>query len=554
MRLPNLSVTQRVTAVFVLMIALVLIASGTGLFFNQSFGSAIDSGSAALDEINAAASLENAWFQVVGSVDYMLLTRQTTLIVGRLSEQLLTFNERMDALQTISNTHVNATDNAQTITTMTELVDDLNETVDVLFNLALRGSWARAQAERHTEMASLQRRFTEALTDLQTSIRADATAVTAGSLMLQRVTQRGWVVLSLLAIVIGGAAAFLTARSIIRPVNSLAATARAIQNGDFSQRAAVTGGHELGVMAQAFNSMTDQLGQSIHTLESNVSELVDSNAERDRLIKELEGALLFKDQFLATMSHELRTPLNAILGYAAIILQEDSQDDDTRYMMTRIEGNSTRLLNLINDVLNISRINANRVELVARPIDVKKMVQAWFNDYRHQATDKNLTFEYTIDPALPNTIIGDEERITQISANLLQNAFKFTGEGGVHLNVVRDDERWQIVVSDSGQGIPETWQHMIFDEFRQVDSGSRRKHGGAGLGLSIVKKLCLLMGGSVTVQSKLDSGSTFTVTLPLKLQIAPDPSRQDSQILIKSQLGALNAQEEREHVSIATAS
>ncbi|MBK8024026.1 MAG: hypothetical protein IPK19_21980 [Chloroflexi bacterium] len=114
------------------------------------------------------------------------------------------------------------------------------------------------------------------------------------------------------------------------------------------------------------------------------------------------------------------------------------------------------------------------------------------------------------------TIVGDEERLTQISANLLQNAFKFTTRGFIKLSAKRDDERWKVIVEDSGQGIPDTWQHLIFDEFRQVDMGSRRKHGGAGLGLSIVKKLCLLMGGNVTVSSKLDVGSTFTVTLPLR--------------------------------------
>jgi two-component system, sensor histidine kinase len=215
------------------------------------------------------------------------------------------------------------------------------------------------------------------------------------------------------------------------------------------------------------------------------------------------------------MSHELRTPLNAILGYSAIIQDEPSLDEDVRYMVSRMEGNSTRLLNLINDILAISRINANRIEIVARPLDLPAMVEGWHNDFGAEASAQNLDFQVAIDPSLPQTIIGDEERFTQIAANLLQNAFKFTSEGYVRLDVQRDGDFWKIIVADSGQGIPETWQHLIFDEFRQVDMGSRRRHGGAGLGLSIVKKLCLLMGGSVNVTSKLDVGSTFTVTLPL---------------------------------------
>lgn len=281
-------------------------------------------------------------------------------------------------------------------------------------------------------------------------------------------------------------------------------------------------------MAHAFNEMTAKLRVSIESLERNVRELEVSNRERDRLIVELRDALLFKDQFLATMSHELRTPLNAMMGYAALI-QEEELDSDVRYMIQRIEGNSSRLLNLINDVLNIARINANRVEILSRPIDLSPMVKSWYSDFKHAADEKGLQFDVEIDPALPEVIIGDEERLTQIAANLLQNAFKFTTSGFVRLQVRRQQNEWQIIVSDSGQGIPETWLHLIFDEFRQVDSGSKRKHSGAGLGLSIVKKLCLLMGGSVSVSSKLESGSTFTVTFPLRTGVTleqPQPSAQ----------------------------
>ncbi|MFN8527573.1 MAG: ATP-binding protein [Anaerolineae bacterium] len=522
----KMSVAQRITLAFAFMVLLVLVASGSGLLLNASASQRLATAGSAIDQTDAVANLEIAWYQVVASTDYMLLTRQTTLIEGRLGEQLATFNERLTGMEGL---HFGTTDaavaqNDALITTLIQLGNDLNATANDLFALASSGSWTRAQALRATELSSFQRRFSEVLEQLQTNIHADVEAAIVRSSEVQAAAQRSWIFISLIAVVSGIGAAVMVARSIIRPVGRLVSAADAIQQGDLTQRVPVSGARELGVMANAFNNMTDRLSKSIKTLEHSVEELEISNSERERLITELREALLFKDQFLATMSHELRTPLNAILGYAALILDEEDLNEDNNYMVSRIEGNSKRLLNLINDVLNIARINANRVEIVARPVEVQAMVQSWYNDFKHQADDKGLRFDLEIDPAMPRTIVGDEERLTQITANLLHNAMKFTDEGFIALRVnhVPDKAEWTIAVADSGKGIPDTWQHLIFDEFRQVDSGSKRKYGGAGLGLSIVKKLCLLMGGSVSVSSKLDAGSTFTVTLPLKMEVLPE--------------------------------
>ncbi|MBL8132685.1 MAG: HAMP domain-containing protein [Anaerolineae bacterium] len=519
MRLPSLSLVQRAALVFGLLLLLVVLSSGTGLFFSRSIDQSISASTAALDQIDSAAGLESAWFQVVASIDNMLLTRQTNVIEGRLAEQIAVFNMRLGSLQTLQmGTSAQAVeDHSRLVTSLTSLAEDLNQTVDELFSLAQAGSWTRAQALRHTELASLQRRFSEDLADFQANIRQDADEAVSGTAELRDVTLRGWILVSILAVIIGSAAAYLTGRGVIGQINQLVASAYAIQQGDLTRRVAGSRVPELNVMAESFNAMTGQLTGSIRTLEQNVTALERSNQERARLIKELEDALLFKDQFLATMSHELRTPLNAVLGYAAIIQEDEVLDEDVRYMVSRMEGNSVRLLNLINDILDISRINANRIEIVSRPVDLRALAQTWHHDFSREAEGKGLDFRLDIDPALPPKIVGDEERLTQITANLLQNAFKFTSHGYVRLGVTRDADRFRIIIEDSGQGIPETWHHLIFDEFRQVDMGSRRKHGGAGLGLSIVKKLCLLMGGNVTVSSKLDVGSTFTVTLPLRI-------------------------------------
>jgi PAS domain S-box-containing protein len=240
--------------------------------------------------------------------------------------------------------------------------------------------------------------------------------------------------------------------------------------------------------------------------------------ERERVVKELEDALLFKDQFLATMSHELRTPLNAVLGYSGIATMQYELPPQVVHMMERIKMNSKRLLNLINDILDISRINANRVDIVQRPINTHALARGWYEDFGEQMRTKGLEFSLEIDPALPATIIGDEERLSQIAHNLINNALKFTEKGGISLIVrAQDANTWTIAISDTGIGIPDTWHHLIFDEFRQVDGTSKRKYGGAGLGLSIVQKLCRLMGGNIRVASKVGEGSTFTVTLPLRL-------------------------------------
>ena len=268
-----------------------------------------------------------------------------------------------------------------------------------------------------------------------------------------------------------------------------------------------------------YSPVKDKAGQVTGTISVaiDVTDLKRVEGEREGLIKELEEALLFKDQFLATMSHELRTPMNAVLGYSGIALMQDDVPLSIQNMLERIKVNSKRLLSLLNDILDISRINAKRIEIVARNVALPELVQGWQNDFRQQALDKGIELELDLDTDLPAMIVGDEERLTQIASNLINNAIKFTDKGKVRINATARGDQWMVQVSDTGIGIPETWQHLIFDEFRQVDGSSRRKYGGAGLGLSIVQKLCILMGGSITVSSKLGEGSTFTVMLPLRV-------------------------------------
>ncbi|MEP7285316.1 MAG: ATP-binding protein [Chloroflexota bacterium] len=234
-------------------------------------------------------------------------------------------------------------------------------------------------------------------------------------------------------------------------------------------------------------------------------------------------ATRLKSEFMATMSHELRTPLNATLGFSGVLLEGMSGefDDATRHMIERIESNSKRLLSLINDILDIAKIEAGRFEIVSSPIAPQKLVDSWRSQMSVLAERKGLTFDVELDPNLPNQLYGDPERISQVAINLLSNAFKFTDKGGVKLSLKKANATWLIEVTDTGMGIPPHALNYIFDEFRQLDGSSRRSYGGTGLGLAIVRNLSLMMGGNVRVTSVLGQGSTFIITLPLQMSIEP---------------------------------
>jgi PAS domain S-box-containing protein len=246
--------------------------------------------------------------------------------------------------------------------------------------------------------------------------------------------------------------------------------------------------------------------------------LVKTNADLEVARRKAEEATQLKSQFLANMSHELRTPLNAIIGYSDIVLANMAGDltDEQRKYQERVLVNAEHLLSLINDILDLSKVEAGRIEIAHKPFDLREWAQAIEFQTKGLADKKGLHFESHIDNALPALVVGDAARLKQVIINLLSNAIKFTDQGCVRLNIVKQgDDTWTLAVSDTGIGIPSEMQDTIFEEFRQVDSSSRRAYGGTGLGLAISRRFAMLMGGSVRVNSEVGKGSTFTVTLPL---------------------------------------
>lgn len=295
---------------------------------------------------------------------------------------------------------------------------------------------------------------------------------------------------------------FTLRRRLLYPIQNLQGTAQRIAQGDLSAVAQVSAVDELGVLATGFNSMTERLIANIHALE-----LAREKAEESTRLK---------SQFIATVSHELRTPLNAIEGFTDLLKTDQQLDARNQRMVERIATNSRRLVELVNDLLDLSRIEANRMEISYAPFSPRELADIWAMQVSMLAAKKNLRFVTQVDEALPSVMLGDTHALTKIGINLLSNAIKFTQTGEVCLRLSAQGKQWQIQVSDTGIGIPAEAHDYIFEEFRQVDASMTRQYEGTGLGLALVRRLAQLLEGQVALQSEVGKGSTFTVTLPVR--------------------------------------
>lgn len=228
-----------------------------------------------------------------------------------------------------------------------------------------------------------------------------------------------------------------------------------------------------------------------------------------------------KNTFVAMVSHELRTPLNAILAYAEMLQDEIYGPINPKQAnaTNRIFSNTQRLIGLVSDLLDQARLEAGEMRIEVAEFSVSDIVDAVRGVMEKPARDKGLELNIQIEADAPATVWGDAHRYQQILINLVNNAVKFTEKGAISVQIARlDESRWTLEVQDTGPGIPEDALPFIFDTFRQVDGVTTRHHGGAGLGLSIVKRLAELMGGNVKVKSSVGVGSTFTVTMPIRVK------------------------------------
>jgi two-component system, NarL family, sensor histidine kinase BarA len=313
---------------------------------------------------------------------------------------------------------------------------------------------------------------------------------------------------------------------VVKPVKHLKAVSDAIVAGQLNVRSEIHTGDEFEDLSDAFNRMVRHLmdaQEEQKKLNADLDRRLDDLARANMALYESDKA---KGDFLSTVSHELRTPLNGIIGFSDVLLGTASPlNEKQARWVANIKTSGQQLLSLINDILDLARIEAGKMELRPEDFSVPEFCDALLPAFRLPAETKNIDLRFQYDPDL-RPVRQDAGKVRQVLTNLLSNAIKFTPEGGrVTLKAVPDGDWVVFTVADTGVGIPADEQERVFEKFRQAGRSTlTREHEGTGLGLSIVRELCGLLGGGVTLKSELGRGSTFTVRLPARLSI-PEPRR-----------------------------
>jgi signal transduction histidine kinase/CheY-like chemotaxis protein/HPt (histidine-containing phosphotransfer) domain-containing protein len=332
----------------------------------------------------------------------------------------------------------------------------------------------------------------------------------------------GQIAILVLILLAGAAAMVVLARVVLNPLSALRAATRRIAGGDYAERVHIRAVSELEQVAGSFNDMAGAVQADVAARE---------RAEGDAVAARLtaEHASRAKSTFLAAMSHEIRTPMIGVTGMLEVLAQTKLTRHQ-RQMVTTAQNSAQSLLQIIGDILDFSKIEAGRLEIVPTAFDLRPLMRATVETFVHTASAKGLLLTWSADERLAPAHVGDPLRLRQIISNLLSNAVKFTEVGGIEVVVRVVDESSaaqtvEVSVTDTGIGVPVEQQRRLFEEFAQADESTTQRFGGTGLGLVICKRLAVLMGGDVTMDSASEKGTTMRLTVPLPVcdPVAVDP-------------------------------
>jgi signal transduction histidine kinase len=484
------SLHAKLLLAFLAVVALMLAAAGVGLRALNEVNRRAEDMVQLQRKIAAYRQLNHDTIGQLYSVASSLLKPEARTLDATL-RQLNQFGYDLDRLQFV------AQDELELFARVRRDYEEFIQVVSQAVELIRDGRIADGRELQLTRATPLADRLERLTNELVNKAEAEMVASVEASHAAYLTSQRALVIFAVVSIALALALGYGISWSVIGPVKQMETRMRELAAGDFSKRVEVPNRDELGALAADLNKMSDQLGS---------------------LYGQLEAASRHKSEFLANMSHELRTPLNAIIGFSEVLQERmfgELNDKQMEYVHD-IHASGKHLLSLINDILDLSKIEAGKVELELTRFHLPTSLEGALTLVRERATRHGIAVSLALDDKL-GEIVADERKVRQVLLNLLSNAVKFTPDGGsveVRAELIDSDAR--IAVRDTGIGIAPEDQELIFEEFRQVGNDLFRKREGTGLGLTLARKFVELHGGTLGVASEPGKGSTFTFTLPLR--------------------------------------